>query len=350
MRQVSQDQVPQHQVPQQDGTHPKEPRDGRDGRVHRLVSSPAGRTHVVEQGSGPLVLLVHGFPESWYSWRHQLPALAAAGYRAVALDVRGYGRSAKPAAPDAYRLLDLVADNAAVVEELGETSAVVVGHDWGATIAATSALLRPDVFRAVGLLSVPYTPPGGPRPSEVFAGMGGDEEFYVSYFQEPGRAEAEIEPDVRGWLAGFYAAFSADTMPGPDAPDPHFVSPGKTLRERFPAGPPPAWLGADDLDVYAGEFERTGLTGALNRYRNMDRDWEDLAGYAGAPVTQPSLFVGGGRDASTTWLADAIAAYPTTLPGLRGSHILDGCGHWLQQERPEDTNRLLVEWLRELDG
>ncbi|WP_079173121.1 alpha/beta hydrolase [Streptomyces monashensis] len=438
--------------------------------THRLVPSPAGRVHLVEQGRGPLVLLVHGFPESWYSWRHQLPALAAAGYRAVAVDVRGYGRSSAPAAVDGYRMLDLVADNVAVVEALGERSAVVVGHDWGATIAATSALTRPDVFRAVALLGVPYTPPGGPRPSEVFArmagngggggdgggheagvGSGGDrgpvgdsersgtgdrgagdrggvgaatgdlgrvstggraatgarraasggrtttgigpgtgadrtgaekggvhdgaarrpgadgdenagaarsaspagefvgpDEFYVSYFQRPGRAESEIEPDVRGWLAGFYAALSADTMPGPGAPDPHFVTRGGTLRERFPAGRLPAWLGERDLDVLAGEFERTGLTGALNRYRNMDRDWVDLAGYAGAPITQPSLFIGGALDASLAWLADAVTAYPETLPGLLGSHILDGCGHFVQQERPEETNRILLDWLAAL--
>ncbi|OKK07216.1 alpha/beta fold hydrolase [Streptomyces sp. CB02400] len=316
--------------------------------THRLVSSPGGRIHLAEQGTGPLVLLVHGFPESWYSWRHQLPALAAAGYRAVAVDVRGYGRSSRPAATDAYRMLDLVADNVAVVHALGEESAVVVGHDWGAAIAANSALLRPDVFRAVALLSVPYTPRGGPRPSDVFAGMGGDEEFYVSYFQEPGRAEAEIEPDVRGWLAGLYAALSADTMPAPGAPDPHFVGRGGTMRDRFPAGRLPGWLSERDLDVYAGEFERTGMTGALDRYRNMDRDWEDLAAFDGAPISQPSLFVGGGLDASTTWLADAIEAYPVTLPGLVSSHLLDDCGHWIQQERPEEVNRLLTEWLAAL--
>lgn len=315
---------------------------------HRLVPSPAGRIHLVEQGAGPLVLLVHGFPESWYSWRHQLPVLAAAGYRAVAVDVRGYGRSSRPEGTDPYRMLDLVEDNAAVVGALGERSAVVIGHDWGSNIAAHSALVRPDVFRAVGMLSVPYAPPGGPRPSDVFARMGGEEEFYVSYFQQPGRAEAEIEPDVRGWLAGFYAALSADTMPGPGAPDPHFVSRGGTLRERFPAGSRPAWLGEDELDIYAGAFERTGLSGALARYRNMDRDWEDLAGFEGAPLTQPSLFVGGGLDASTTWMADAIAAFPTTLPGLISSHILDGCGHWIQQERPEEINRLLTDWLASL--
>jgi len=318
--------------------------------THRLVPSPAGRIHLVEQGTGPLVLLVHGFPESWYSWRHQLPVLAAAGYRAVAIDVRGYGRSSRPASPDAYRMLELVADNAAVVHALGEQSAVIVGHDWGATIAADSALLRPDVFRAVGLLSVPYAPRGGPRPSEVFAQMGEEEEeeFYVSYFQEPGRAEAEIEPDVRGWLAGFYAALSADTMPAPGVPGPHFVSRGGTLRERFPTGPRPGWLSEDDLDFYAGEFERTGMSGALGRYRNMDRDWEDLAGFDGAPITQPSLFIGGALDASTTWMADAIKAYPTTLPGLVSSRILDGCGHWIQQERPSETGRLLTGWLASL--
>lgn len=317
-------------------------------RTHRLVSSPAGRIHLVEEGTGPLVLLLHGFPESWYSWRHQLPVLAAAGYRVAAIDVRGYGRSSRPEAVSAYRMLDLVEDNVAVVRALGEETAVVVGHDWGATIAAVSGLVRPEVFRAVGLLSVPYTPPGGPRPSEVFARMGGDEEFYVSYFQEPGRAEREIEPDVRGWLAGFYAALSAGTMSAPGAPDPHFLSPGGTLRERFPAGRLPDWLGERELDVYAGEFERTGMSGALNRYRNMDRDWEDLAGFEGAPVTQPSLFIGGGLDASTTWMADAIKAFPVTLPGLAASHILDGCGHWVQQERPEETNRLLTTWLASL--
>ncbi|WP_433217343.1 alpha/beta fold hydrolase [Microtetraspora malaysiensis] len=318
--------------------------------THRVVSSPAGRIHLVEQGSGPLVLLVHGFPESWYSWRHQLPALAAAGYRAVAVDVRGYGRSSKPADVAAYRMLELVEDNVAVVRALGERTAVIVGHDWGATIAADSAVVRPDVFRAVGLLSVPYAPPGGPRPSDVFAQMGGDEEFYVSYFQAPGRAEAEIEPDVRGWLAGLYAALSADTMPPAGAPDPHFVSRGGRLRDRFPTGRLPAWLSEDDLDVYAAEFERTGMSGALNRYRNMDRDWEDLADFNGSPITQPSLFIGGARDASTTWMADAIAAYPATLPGLVSSRILDGCGHWIQQERRAEVNEILTGWLASLPG
>ncbi|MFC9430563.1 alpha/beta fold hydrolase [Streptomyces sp. NPDC056987] len=315
---------------------------------HRLVEVPGGRIHLAEQGTGPLVLLVHGFPESWYSWRHQLPALAAAGYHAVAVDVRGYGRSSKPADVAAYRMLAHVADNVGVVRALGAESAVVVGHDWGSPIAANSALLRPDVFTAVGMLSVPYSPRNGFRPSDAFGMLGGAEEFYVSYFQRPGRAEAEIEPDVRGWLAGFYAGLSADTMRPAGEESLFFVPEGAKLSDRFPGDRLPSWLTEADLDVYAGEFERSGLTGALNRYRNVDRDWEDLAPWDGAPVRQPSLFIGGTLDASTTWMAEAIAAYPTTLPGLISSHLLDGCGHWVQQERPDEVNGLLVEWLRTL--
>ncbi|GAA2435757.1 alpha/beta hydrolase [Actinomadura vinacea] len=310
---------------------------------NRLVEVAGGRIHLVEQGSGPLVLFVHGFPESWYSWRHQLPAVAAAGFRAVAVDLRGYGRSSKPRDVQDYRMLAHIADNVGVVRALGEETAIIIGHDVGSPIAAASALLRPEVFTSVALLSVPYAPPGGPRPTGVFAQMGGDE-FYVSYFQEPGRAEAEIEPDVRGWLAGFYAALSADTKTDHD--ELFLVPPKGTLRDRFTDTALPTWLTETDLDVYAAEFERTGLTGALNRYRNMDRDWEDLAAWRGAPIVQPSLFVAGGLDASITWMADAIKAFPATLPGLDSSHILDGCGHWVQQERPDAVNEILTDWLR----
>lgn len=317
---------------------------GRGGR-HRLVPSPAGRTHLVELGEGPVVLLVHGFPESWYSWRLQLGALADAGFRAVAVDVRGYGRSSRPAHASAYRMTELVADIAAVVGALDAGPAAVVGHDWGAAIAAHAALLRPDVVAAIAMLSVPFTPRAAVRPTDAFRAIGGDEEFYVSRFQEPGRAESEIEPDVRGWLRGFFAGLSADTMPAPDAPDLHFAGPGEQLRARFPSDVSPHWLSDDDLDIYAAEFERTGMTGALNRYRNLDRDWEDLAAVDVRQMEQPALFIGGALDASTAWLRRDIQALPESLPGLLGSHLLDGCGHWVQQERPAEVNRLLLEWL-----
>lgn len=337
--------------------------------VHRSVEVPGGRIHLVEQGTGPLVLMVHGFPESWYSWRHQLPALAAAGYRAVAIDVRGYGRSSKPRDIPAYRMLAHVADNVAVLRALGEETAVIVGHDWGSPIAANTALLRPDLFTAVALLSVPYAPRGGIRPTEAFTMLGGTEEFYINYFQEPGRAEAEIEEDVRGWLAGFYAGLSGDAKtpshaesataaeppsaaesPSAQGAFPLFSVPaGGKLSDRFPADTTASsWLTDADLDFYADEFERTGLTGGLNRYRNVDRDWEDLAAWHGAPLTQPALFIGGELDAPTQWMAEAIKAFPVTVPALSASHILEGCGHWVQQERPEEVNRLLLDWLRSL--
>ncbi|TDZ79975.1 Soluble epoxide hydrolase [Mycobacteroides salmoniphilum] len=317
--------------------------------THRLIPGPAGRIHVVEQGAGPLVVLVHGFPESWYSWRHQLPALAAAGYRVAALDVRGYGRSSRPSAVSNYRMLELVDDVAAVVDGLGEESAVVVGHDWGVGIATTAALVHPATVRAVAHLSIPFTPLPGPPPAAMFEQMSfGGQEHYMSYFQTPGLAETEIEPDVREWLQGFYAALGADTQPGPDEASPMFVTKdGGTMLERFPSVRP-AWLLPADLDVYAAEFERTGLTGALNRYRAMEHDWTDLGAYADKPVTQPSIFIGGKQDSVTMMLLDATKAFPVTMPGNQGVHLIDDCGHWVQQEKPDEVNTILIDWLRRL--
>lgn len=317
------------------------------GATSRIVEVEGTRIHCVEAGDGPLVLLVHGFPESWYSWRHQIPALAQAGYRTVALDVRGYGRSSKPREIDEYRMLRLVADNVSLVRELGESTATIIGHDWGAPIAWNSALLRPDVFTAVGGLSVPFTPPSPVRPLAAMRAMAGDEEFYIEYFQEPGRAEAEIEEDVRGWLRGFLFTASGDAPP----PDPAVgtvatLSPGAQMKDRFAhADELPAWLSEADLDFYAAEFERSGFSGGLNRYRNVDRDWADLAAWRGAAIQQPSLFVGGDRDGPTVWGATAIAAFAQTLPGLHASIILEGCGHWTQQERPNEVNAALVDFL-----
>ena len=201
---------------------------------HRVEQVNGVRIHCVEAGIGPLVLLVHGFPESWYSWRHQLHALADAGYRAVAIDVRGYGRSSAPPAIEDYRMLRHVGDNVGLVHALGEERAVIVGHDWGAPIAWTSALLRPDVFRAVAGLSVPYSAAGNARPTQVFRAMAGDEEFYIEYFQKPGRAEVELEQDVARWLLGFYFTASGDApslAPGSGtvATIPH----GALMRDRF---------------------------------------------------------------------------------------------------------------------
>jgi pimeloyl-ACP methyl ester carboxylesterase len=318
-----------------------------DGCRSHVVDIGGHRVHCVEAGDGPLVLMVHGFPESWYSWRHQLPALAAAGYRAVAIDVRGYGRSSKPTAVEDYRMVRKVADNVALVGALGHDTATIIGHDWGAPIAWNSAMLRPDVFTAVAGLSVPFSPPGDVRPTTAMRAMAGEEEFYIEYFQQPGRAEAELEADVRGWLLGFMFSLSGDAPP-PDLAKGTVatVRRGSLMKDRFTwPDPLPAWLTDADLDVYTSEFEHTGFFGPLNRYRNVDRDWEDLAAFRGARIDVPSLFIGGDRDGPTLWGMPAIAAFERTLPKLHRSIILEGCGHWTQQERPTEVNDALLDFL-----
>ena len=320
------------------------------GLTRHDVDAHGTRIHVAEMGAGPLVLFVHGFPESWYSWRHQLPAVAAVGFRAAAIDVRGYGSSEAPEAIDAYRLVDLVGDCVGVVEALGETEAVIVGHDWGSPISSTAALIRPDVFRAVALLSVAYTPPNGFRPTDIFRMMGGDDTFYIEYFQKPGVAEAEIGIDPAHWLEGMIFSASGDAPPPlPGAPIGFAVAPGGRLDDRFhhPEGPL-GWQDADDLAFYVGEFARAGFSGGLNRYRCVDHDWVDLRVWREAPIRQPSLYIGGEKDGPTIWGAGSIARYAETLPGLHDSVILPGVGHWMQQEDAVGTNKALLDFLESL--
>lgn len=315
-----------------------------------VISYSSGhRLHRVENGEGPLVVLVHGFPESWYSWRHQLSALADAGYRAAAVDVRGYGRSAAPAAIDAYAMTALVGDVISVIDDAEVETAVVVGHDWGAPIAWNTALLRADRVRAVAGLSVPYNPRGDTPPLDALRALAGDDVFYIDYFQEPGVAEAEAEADLARWLLGFY--FTASGEADHSLPSMGLVPRGHELRERFqyPESDQMDWLGDDDLAFYVQEFERTGLTGGLNRYRNITGDWHQLAPWRFAPITIPSLFIGGDRDGPTLLGQRAIERFPQTLPALVRSEILAGCGHWTQQERPEEVNRILIEFLDNLD-
>lgn len=324
---------------------------------HHQVNALGTRIHVAEAGSGPAVLFIHGFPESWYSWRYQLPAVAAAGYRAIAIDVRGYGRSAAPAAISEYAMVRHAADNIGVLRALDIEIATIVGHDWGSPIAWSSALLRPDVFTAVALLSVPYNPRSDFKPSAAFRMMGGDEEFYIEYFQQPGRAEAEMEVDLGRWLLGMYYAASGDgvrarTASGDGSGGRFTVAPGGQLQDRFiwpEPGQWPAWMSEADFDIYLSEFTRTGMSGGLNRYRNVDRDWQDMAAFDGAPITQPSLFIGGEVDGPTIWGAGSIAKFSETMPNLRKTVIIGGSGHWVQQEAAEQVNAELLEFLATLD-
>ena len=320
---------------------------------HRTVETNGIRMHVAEQGQGPLVLLCHGFPESWYSWRHQLQALAEAGYHAVAPDMRGYGSTDQPADIDQYTLLHLVGDMVGLVAALGGGPAVIAGHDWGAPVAWHAALLRPDVFRAVIGLSVPFRPRGSVRPTAVMP-QTDDAVFYQLYFQTPGVAEAELQRDVRGSIRRLLYAGSGDGGgAGAGIGDPAAVGMvprgGGILSHTVdPAALP--WLGAGDVDYYAGEFTRAGFRGGLNWYRNIDRNWELTAPYAGARVTVPALYVAGDRDLVVRFrgMDQLLPSLPKLIPGLRSTIMLPGCGHWTQQERPREVSDAMVSFLKTL--
>ena len=254
------------------------------GVTHRTVEANGIRLHLAEQGEGPLVILCHGFPESWYSWRHQLAALSAAGFHAVAPDMRGYGRSDRPEAIEQYTLLHLVGDMVGLLDTLGAEQAVIAGHDWGAPVAWHAALLRPDRFRGVIGLSVPYRPRTSVVPTSVMP-QRDDALFYQLYFQKPGAAEAELERDPRETILKLLfsgsgdvprrSAGSADASHQTPAQGDVGMVPrdgGFLSRMVKPAVMPP-WLGEADIDFYAGEFARTGFRGGLNWYRNIDRNW-----------------------------------------------------------------------------
>jgi pimeloyl-ACP methyl ester carboxylesterase len=300
-----------------------------------------------EIGSGPLVLFCHGWPESWYSWRHQLTAVSAAGFRCVAPDMRGYGGTEAPEPIDQYTLYHLVGDMAELVKALGETRAIIVGHDWGAPVAWHAALWRPDLFPAVCAMSVPYAPPGYVDVLSALEKLGIND-FYLQYFQKPGVPEAELQQDIRGALRRIYFTAGGElTEKGKGFAR---LTGGTLLANTVDPPTLPPWLSEADLDYYAREFSRTGFRGGLNWYRNLRRNWELGGPWRGQPIRQPSLFIAGSRDGVLRFPAAQaqLDAYPKTLPGLRGSHILEGAGHWVQQERPGEVNKLLIDFLKGL--
>jgi epoxide hydrolase A/B len=320
---------------------------------HGRVDANGISIHTVSVGAGPLVVFCHGFPESWYSWRHQLPAVAAAGFRAVALDMRGYGQTSQPADIAAYSISHLVGDVVGTVAALGEREAVVVGHDWGAPVAWYSALMRPDVFRAVIALSVPYIPPIGGLPegvtiNDLMRANAAGREYYRLFFQEPGIAEADLEADVERSVLGFMYTISGDIVAegvheiGWDG---HFAM-GETVSEQLVVPERlPSWLSADDLAFYVGEMRGSGYRGGLNYYRNINALPAILAPFVGATIKQPALYLGGELDLIAGNTPEALAALPVTVPGLQGVEMFPGAGHWLQQERPDEVNAALVSFL-----
>jgi pimeloyl-ACP methyl ester carboxylesterase len=322
------------------------------GPTYRFIETNGIRMHVAERGEGPLVLLCHGFPELWYSWRHQLSALAAAGFHAVAPDMRGYGHTDRPELIEQYTLLHLVGDMVGLLDALGDETAVIAGHDWGAPVAWHAALLRPDRFRAVIALSVPFIPRSPDYPSKSYPETD-DTVFYQSYFQAPGVAEADLEHDVRFSMRSFLYDASGDAPQPEIDPEGHvFMVPrkgGMMANRANPTSLPP-WLTEADVDVYVDQFERTGYRGGLNWYRNIDRNWELMAAFAGSKITVPALLIAGARDIVLAFrgMDQVIANLPKDVPKLQNTLILPGCGHWTQQERPQEVNAAMIAFLQRL--
>ena len=315
--------------------------------THRTIETNGIRLHFAEAGAGPLVVLCHGFPECWYSWRHQLAALAGAGFRAVAPDMRGYGQTDRPEAIDQYTLFHIIGDMVGLLDALGVAQAVTAGHDWGAVVAWHAAQLRPDRFRAVIALSVPFRARGAARPTSVMPRTD-DAVWYQLYFQEPGVAEAEYDSNVRTSFRVGRINVSGDAPP---RPQPFGMVPkqGGLFAGVPPVPPPlPAWLSDADVDYYTGEFTRTGFRGGLNWYRNIDRNWELLAPFDGVPVKVPALYIAGDRDPVIKFpgMDRHIADMPKFVPQLRDTIMLPGCGHITQEERPAEVNAAMIDFLR----
>jgi pimeloyl-ACP methyl ester carboxylesterase len=303
------------------------------------------KLRVALAGKGPLVVLVHGWPESWYSWRHQIAALAQAGYRVAAPDVRGYGGSDKPHAIEAYAIKDICADIAGLIEALGERQAVLVGHDWGAPIVWNTSLFFPDRVRAVAGLSVPYTGRGPAPRIALFRNLYKDRFFYQLYFQEPGVAEAELEADVRASLRKTYYSASGEGMKaGSRGKKP---ADAKFLDGMIDPDPLPAWLTAADLDYYTGEFERSGFRGPLNRYRTAELDFAQQEAIADRRIEQPTAFIAGSLDPVLAFVPgiDMVEVMRKQVSDLRLVRLIDGAGHWVQQERPTEVSAALLEFL-----
>ncbi len=316
----------------------------------QYVNANGLKHRVATAGEGPLVLFVHGFPESWYSWRHQIEAFANAGFTAAAPDVRGYGGTDKPYDVEAYTMAKHTADMAGIAAALApDLPAIIVGHDWGAPIAWNSALLFPKQFRAVAGLSVPYSPPGE-HPAldlydKVFTQNGLF--FYQVYFQEEGVAEAELEADPARSIRLFYYSISGDL---PEGAAPFNKRHGDVLLTKMPEPSLPLpWLSDEDVAYYAAEFRNSGFRGPLNRYRNDAEDHAFLRAQPDLRIHQPSLFIGGTRDPVLRFFqGDPLEIMKPHLPNLKGFHLLEGCGHWTQQERSDEVSKLLIEWAKSL--
>lgn len=319
---------------------------------HRFETLAANGTRIraVVEGKGPLCVLVHGWPESWYSWRHQIGPLVDAGYRVAAIDVRGYGGSDKPAAIEAYAMKELTSDVAGVIDALGADQAILIGHDWGAPIVWVTSILHRARVKAVVGLSVPYLGRPPIPPMELWKQVYKDRFFYQLYFQEPGVAERELEADVRTALRKVYFSASGDAWNAERTTTAAKPSTATMLEGLVDPKPFPAWLSEADLDYFTAEFEKSGFRGPLNRYRSQGIDFEQLPQLAEEKITEPALFVAGSRDPVLRFIpgVSVLDRMDRYYDDLRGKVVIDGAGHWIQQERPEAVNAAVVDFLKKL--
>ena len=315
--------------------------------THRFIETNGLRMHIAEAGAptAPAVVLCHGFPESWYSWRHQLVALADAGFHVIAPDQRGYGQTDAPPAVHDYTQLHLVGDLVGLLDALGIEHAAVVGHDWGGPVAWNAALLRPDRFHAVVGMSVSWSGHrGSTRPTDAMRAAMKGGFLYILYFQDEGVAEAVMDKDIRGTMRRVLYSLSGD-IPRDQFRffNPHAKNIDDVLRDPDTL---PDWLSEHDLDVFVGEFERKGtFRHGINWYRCIDLSWELTAPFAGLPIHQPALFIGAEHDVILGQTRDGVAATKEMVPNLREPIWIPDCGHWLQQEEPEQVNAALIDFL-----
>ncbi|MGJ3509863.1 alpha/beta fold hydrolase [Enemella sp. A6] len=320
---------------------------------HKQVDANGLSMHVTMAGSGPAVLMMHGFPGLGYSWRHQIRALAEAGYTAIAPDMRGYGRTDAPTEVEAYGRDKVVSDALGVLDALGIDEAVVSGHDFGATLAWDLPHWAPDRIRGVIGVSVPMMHRAPQRPSETYAAMAEEHFLHYDYFREPGMAEAEINPRTEEFLRRVFFALSGGFHYLDLWQQPSYGPDGRRLGylDVLPETPelPWPWLTQQDLDVYVEGFGH-GFTGGLNWYRANDLVWEQTAEFADDPITCPAVFVAGARDTVVEMFGAAgLESMRDLAPNLTDIHIIEGAGHFVQMEAAEEVNKIFLDFLAGLD-
>jgi len=314
---------------------------------HEMVSTPDVTLHVTSSGPsrGPAVFLCHGFPETWYSWRHQIVALAQEGYRVHAPDWRGYGMSTCPSGVRDYGTDKLTGDLCELLDHFGYEHANFVGHDWGAAALWDMVRLHPHRVASLYNMSVPFTQPSSP-PLEIYEALFADQFFYMNYFREVGIAEAELGSNTRRFLRDFFYSASGEGMASGLAfkPAPRQGTGLLGTLARAP-DPLPSWLSEHDLDVYCDAFDRSGFFGPLSFYRNMDDNWRRVHEVATSLINMPVGFLSGSLDPVGLFTSGAAQKMPNLFSEFRGTTVLEGAGHWIQQERPEDVNVALLTFL-----